>query len=87
MADGRRLRCIYGSGETEILIIMKVARRNGMNDIFSNNNKTDVTMRLKRLFLGVMLVAGITGAGAVNVASEDIHAFISLKEPGNDAMQ
>ncbi len=87
MADGRRLRCIYGSGETEILIIMKVARRNGMNDIFSNNNKTDVTMRLKRLFLGVMLVAGITGAGAVNVASEDISASISLKVPGNDARQ
>lgn len=66
---------------------MKVARRNGMNDIFSNNNKTDVTMRLKRLFLGVMLVAGITGAGAVNVASEDISASISLKVPGNDARQ
>ena len=44
-------------------------------------------MRLKRLFLGVMLVAGITGAGAVNVASEDISASISLKVPGNDARQ
>lgn len=58
-----------------------------MNDIFSNNNKTDVTMRLKRLFLGVMLVAGITGAGAANVAPEDISASISLKVPGNDAKQ
>ncbi len=34
-----------------------------------------------------MLVAGITGAGAVNVASEDISASISLKVPGNDARQ
>ena len=55
--------------------------------IFSNNNKTDVTMRLKRLFLGVMLLAGITGAGAANVAPEDISASISLKVPGNDAKQ
>lgn len=44
-------------------------------------------MRLKRLFLGVMLLAGITGAGAVNVAPEDISASISLKVPGNDAKQ
>lgn len=44
-------------------------------------------MRLKRLFLGVMLLAGITGAGATNVAPEDISASISLKVPGNDAKQ
>lgn len=55
--------------------------------IFSNNNKTDVTMRLKRLFLGVMLLVGITGAGAANAAPEDISASISLKVPGNDAKQ
>lgn len=55
--------------------------------IFSNNNKTDVTMRLKRLFLGIMLFTGITGAGAANAAPEDISASISLKVPGNDAKQ
>ena len=44
-------------------------------------------MRLKRLFLGVMLLAGITGAGAANVAPEDISASISLKVPGTDAKQ
>ena len=44
-------------------------------------------MRLKRLFLGVMLLVGITGAGAANVAPEDISASISLKVPGNDAKQ
>lgn len=44
-------------------------------------------MRLKRLFLGVMLLAGITGAGEANVAPEDISASISLKVPGNDAKQ
>ena len=42
-------------------------------------------MRLKRLFLGIMLFMGITGAGAANVAPEDISASISLKVPGNDA--
>ena len=42
-------------------------------------------MRLKRLFLGVMLLVGITGAGAANAAPEDISASISLKVPGNDA--
>lgn len=42
-------------------------------------------MRLKRLFLGVMLLAGITGAGAANVAPENISASISLKVPGNGA--
>ena len=42
-------------------------------------------MRLKRLFLGVMLLVGITGAGATNAAPEDISASISLKVPGNDA--
>lgn len=44
-------------------------------------------MRLKRLFLGIMLFMGITGAGAANVAPEDISASISLKVPGNDAKQ
>ena len=44
-------------------------------------------MRLKRLFLGIMLFTGITGAGAANVAPEDISASISLKVPGNDAKQ
>lgn len=44
-------------------------------------------MRLKRLFLRVMLLASITGAGAANAAPEDISASISLKVPGNDAKQ
>lgn len=44
-------------------------------------------MRLKRLFLGVMFLVGITGAGAANAAPEDISASISLKVPGNDAKQ
>ena len=44
-------------------------------------------MRLKRLFLGIMLFTGITGAGATNAAPEDISASISLKVPGNDAKQ
>lgn len=44
-------------------------------------------MRLKRLFLGVMLLVGITGAGATNAAPEDISASISLKVSGNDAKQ
>ena len=44
-------------------------------------------MRLKRLFLGVMLLVGITGAGAPNAAPEDLSASISLKVPGNDAKQ
>lgn len=44
-------------------------------------------MRLRRLFLGVMLLVGITGAGAANAAPEDISASISLKVPGNDAKQ
>ena len=44
-------------------------------------------MRLKRLFLGIMLFTGITGAGAANAAPEDISASISLKVTGNDAKQ
>lgn len=44
-------------------------------------------MRLKRLFLRIMLFTGITGAGAANAAPEDISASISLKVPGNDAKQ
>lgn len=39
------------------------------------------------MFLGVMLLVGITGAGAANAAPEDISASISLKVPGNDAKQ
>ena len=39
------------------------------------------------MFLGVMLLVGITGAGATNAAPEDISASISLKVPGNDAKQ
>ena len=42
-------------------------------------------MRLKRLFLGIMLVTGITSVGAANVAWEDVSASLSLKVPGNDA--
>lgn len=37
--------------------------------------------------MGVMLLVGITGAGATNAAPEDISASISLKVPGNDAKQ
>lgn len=44
-------------------------------------------MRLKRLFLGVMLLAGITSAGAANFAPGNVSASISLKVPGNDAKQ
>ena len=44
-------------------------------------------MRLKRLFLRVMLLVGITGAGAANAAAEDTSVSISLKVPGNDAKQ
>lgn len=44
-------------------------------------------MRLKRLFLGVMLLAGITSVGAANIAPGDVSASISLKVPGNDAKQ
>lgn len=42
-------------------------------------------MRLKRLFLGIMLLAGIINAGAANIALEDVSASLSLKIPGNDA--
>jgi len=40
-------------------------------------------MRLKRLFLGIMLLAGIANIGAANYAPENIS--VSLKVPGNDA--
>ena len=40
-------------------------------------------MRLKRLFLGIMLSAGIVNIGAANYTPEDVS--ISLKVPGNDA--
>lgn len=42
-------------------------------------------MRLKRLFLGIMLLAGITNVGAMNYVPEDVSASLSLKIPGNDA--
>lgn len=42
-------------------------------------------MKIKKMFLGVMLMVGITGAGAANVAPENISASISLKVPGNGA--
>lgn len=42
-------------------------------------------MRLKRLFLGIMLLAGITNVGAMNDVPEDVSASVSLKIPGNDA--
>lgn len=44
-------------------------------------------MRVKILFVGIMLLAGITSVGAVNPASEDVFASISLKVPGNAAKQ
>ena len=40
-------------------------------------------MILKRFFLSVMLLAGITHAGAMNHAPENIS--VALKVPGNDA--
>ena len=40
-------------------------------------------MRLKRLFLGIILFVGIVNIGAVNYTPENI--AISLKVPGNDA--
>lgn len=43
-------------------------------------------MKLKRLFLGVMLIAGITNAGAASYSPEDVSATIALKIPGNDAI-
>lgn len=50
--------------------------------------KKEMLMRLRRLFLGVMLLAtGITGAGAAKAVPEEISASISLKVPGNEARQ
>ena len=40
-------------------------------------------MRLKRLFLGIMLSVGIVNIGAANYTPENVS--ISLKVPGNDA--
>ena len=40
-------------------------------------------MRLKRLFLGIMLSAGIANIGAANYIPENVS--VSLKVPGNDA--
>ena len=42
-------------------------------------------MRLKRLFFGVMLLAGITNVGAMEHSLGDVSTSISLKVPGNDA--
>lgn len=42
-------------------------------------------MRIKRLFLGVMLLAGIARLEAMNPVGEGVSAYISLKVPGNDA--
>ena len=42
-------------------------------------------MRLKRLFFGVMLLAGITNVGAMEHSLGDVSTSISLKFPGNDA--
>ena len=44
-------------------------------------------MRVKRLFLGIILLMGIADMSAVNSASENTSAFISLKAPGNEAKQ
>ena len=42
-------------------------------------------MRMKRLFLGAMLLLGVANLGAMSPAGEDVSASISLKIPGNDA--
>lgn len=42
-------------------------------------------MRLNRLFWGIMLLVGITNAGAMNPVPEDVSASVSIKVPGNDA--
>lgn len=39
------------------------------------------------MFLGIILLMGIADMSAVNSASENISAFISLKVPGNEAKQ
>lgn len=44
-------------------------------------------MRVKRLFLGIILLMGMAELSAVNSASENTSAFISLKAPGNEAKQ
>ncbi|WP_276806592.1 hypothetical protein [Bacteroides stercorirosoris] len=44
-------------------------------------------MRVKRLFLGIILLMGIADMSAMNSAPENILAFISLKVPGNEAKQ
>nr|WP_320060113.1 hypothetical protein [uncultured Bacteroides sp.] len=42
-------------------------------------------MKVKRLFWGIIFLAGITKAGAMNHALDNV--FVSLKVPGNDAKQ
>lgn len=44
-------------------------------------------MKVKRLFLGIILSVSITSVGAMNHAPEDVSVSISLKVPGNDASQ
>ena len=45
-------------------------------------------MKLKKLLVALLLpLAGVTGAGAVNAAAGDASATISLKTPGNLALE
>ncbi len=44
-----------------------------------------MTIKVKRLFWGIIFLAGITKAGAMNHALDNV--FVSLKVPGNDAKQ
>ncbi|WP_294607593.1 hypothetical protein [uncultured Bacteroides sp.] len=44
-------------------------------------------MRVKRLFLGIILLMGIAEMSAMSAAPENVSAFISLKVPGNEAKQ
>ena len=52
-----------------------------------NKNRLDIVMKVKRLFLGIILLISVVNTSAMNVALEDISAFISLKIPGNKARQ
>ncbi|MBD8982633.1 MAG: hypothetical protein EGR83_11400 [Bacteroides cellulosilyticus] len=44
-------------------------------------------MRVKRLFLGIILLMGIAEMSAMSAAPKNVSAFISLKVPGNEAKQ
>lgn len=46
-----------------------------------------MTIKVKRLFWGIMFLAGITKAGAMNYALDNVFVSVSLKVPGNDAKQ